>query len=198
MAKDHGSNFFWSSRGVDHSDARRFAQGKVEIASANRFKKRLAFRLDPVGNLPAMSEPGARDIPVKIEQERDIGKAVGDGKCVDVSGGLGRNLAGDALIDSRRIEEAVADDRVPGGQSWEDHLSDKLGAAGSKEKELRFRHQPGALRGMLQQISDCLAGIGSTGLTEKERIPAFADQLLRQQADLRGFSSAFRPLERDK
>jgi predicted RNA-binding protein with PUA-like domain len=73
-----------------------------------------------------------------------------------------------------------------------------LGAAGGEEEEFGLRHKVFALRCVLEEVADRLAGGGSTWLADEERISAGLAEFVGEEGNLGGFTAAFRAFECDE
>jgi len=170
-----------------------FAGGEFEIPSADGFEKVLGFAFDPVGiPVPHAREGGGA---VEIEEECHIREADPDGEGVDPGGHFWRDHPGAPLVNGRRIEKPVGDHGAPRIQRGADHFPDELGPAGREEEKLGFGGQRRAVGGMLEEVTDHLAGRRPSGLTHQQRILPPRPQGFRKEPDLGGLPASLRTFE---
>ena len=175
-----------------------FARGEFEISAADGFKKFLGLALDPVGIPVLISHAGQRGRTVEIEQKCQVRQANSDGKGIDPGGDFRRNHPGHSLIHRGRIKKPVGDHDASFCQRGADDFPDKLRPAGSKEEEFGFGGKSRSLGGVLEEVADQLAGGCSSGLANQQRHMPVRPERLREQADLGGFSTAFRAFKCEK
>jgi predicted RNA-binding protein with PUA-like domain len=171
---------------------------EVQVTLAHGGKKLLGFALDAVELAFPVSHAVERGGAVEIENEGDIGKKVSDGEGVDAGGVLDRNAAGDALIDSGRVEETVADHDAAGLEGGLDFFPHELGAARGKEQEFGLWNESFAFRRVLEKVADRLPGGGATGLADEERVMAGLAEFVGQKRDLGGFPATLRAFKCDE
>lgn len=176
-----------------------FGGGKFQVALPDFFVKIERFLFHTVEFLPCSAVQAAEGLPgVHVEKEGHVRKVGAGGEGVDRGHVLAQEAPGHALIDGRGIQKTVGNDHPVRKQRWQDHLPDKLRAAGGEKQKLGLRHHGQPLLRMLQKVADLLADGGAARLAHEDRLAACRPQAFDQPADLRAFAAALRPFEGDE
>ncbi len=105
--------------------------------------------------------------------------------------------AGGALVDARRIDEAVAKHDLAAPERRADHLLDMVGARGGKQQRLHLRAERLGSAGK-DHVADRFRARRSARLARHHHGVALVAQLLRQPPDLRRLARPFPAFERDE
>ena len=138
---DHGKGLFPSAGGVNEFDSFGLLLGQIAISLGNFLIKIEAEILEPIllSNGPGASESATPGLSrIKIENQSEIGFALGDGEVIDETDLLHRKAPGIALENGGGVVEAVGNDPFASSEGGMNELSDELGSAGGEKQELCF------------------------------------------------------------
>ena len=139
---NQGEGGFPGSGGIDQFNPLGFALGEGSVSLGNFLVEAEVQILEPVflSGRAGTAQGAASGLGrIKIQNQGEIGLAVGDGKVVDEFNILHRQTAGIALEHGGRVVKAVSNDPFPSGQGRMDELSDEFRPAGGKKKEFGLR-----------------------------------------------------------
>ena len=173
--------------------------GELKVACADGLEEFNGFLLHPVElAIAALMDTSKPDLGWEVDQDGEVGQGRADGKLVDGFDLVSVDGAGDALVDSGRIEEAVAEYDLPRSQGGLDQLADVLGTAGGEEEELCFGRHAVPRVVVLQQVADRLAEGRASGLAGLHDGVARCHETLFQRSDLGRFTATFAAFECDE
>ena len=134
-------------------------------------------RVISVGTFPsvlggALLQPGQADLRLDIDHDRHIRHDVADGEAVDLVHRIAGEIARDALVHGRRVEEPVAEHDCAADEGGGDDLAHELGAGGGEEEELGFRAHLVALGIVDDDIANLLADFRPARFASREHLAA--------------------------
>ena len=147
------------------------------------------------GFLPCPSAGALQaDIGREVENEGDIGHGCADGNALERCHQRRLDIAGDALIHTGGIDEAVAENDIATGKRWPDHAIQMIGT-GSGKQERFHAHTKGLGRPGKEHMAEGFSTRRSARLAcGDDRLPIRA-QVLGQQTDLGRFTGPLASLE---
>ena len=133
----------------------------------------------------------------RVDDQREVGQAAGDGRLVDVEDAVDAQAAGGALVGERGVEEAVGHDPAPGREGGADDALDQLGPRGGEEVGLGGQAQVPGLA-VQDEPADALAQHRPARLAGERDAQAAALQGLGEQPGLGRLAAAVDALEGDE
>ncbi len=180
---------------VNDANTQWLGGGDFEIALTDFFKKGLGLAFDAVEgaacSVNALPGGGA----VHVEDERELRKCATDGEGIDGANAFKRKTTRDALIDGGGVEEAVQDDKNAAFEQWADFFTNDLRAAGGEEEQLGLRSHAVAFFGVLEEMADAFTDLSAARLAQHLDFAPRTFEPILQEANLRGFATAFGTFE---
>ena len=142
---------------------------------------------------------GARhaDLDRGVEHEGEVGLQVADGHAFERAQQLVVDPSQLALIDVRRIREAIADHPAAARQRRHDGIADVVVAGGGEQDRLRGGAERLG-RAREQHVADDLGAGRAAGLARQHHADAERAQLLRKQSRVAGLAGPLAALKRDE
>ena len=178
----------------------------VRLLSRNRQERLSAalvglqrLLLEPVGFPLAAARGGALQayLGVDVEDQRHVRHHAIYRDALDVLDKSPRLLAAVALINARRIEEAIAKHDGTALDCRADHLLNVIGAGGCKQQRLHARTERLSGAGE-NDVPQSLRTGRAAGFARNQRVVAGLPQLLGEAPDLGGLTRALSALECDE
>src|ERR1041384_3376333 len=182
---------------VDHFHALRFSFGEVKITSPHPLVELQRLIFHAVEQFAATC-PLQADPRVEVDDERQVGNAIADGKSVDRGDVVGVEFAADALVDSGRVKKPVANDYITPGERGLDDFAHKLGAAGAEQQEFCLGNHGGRSLAVLKDVTDLFAHFCPSGLANDHDRPPHLSQSGHEMVDMCGFAASLPALKSDK
>ena len=124
---------------IDEDDAFRFVFGQLSIGADYTLVKFIRFFLHAIANFFSIAETRLRGGPINVEHEGKIGKAIANGKSVQLVDEPKIELTGGTLVNRGRIKKAIANYPFAAPQCRLDFLTYELAAARLKKEQFGFR-----------------------------------------------------------
>ncbi|KRP32332.1 MAG: hypothetical protein ABS32_04120, partial [Verrucomicrobia subdivision 6 bacterium BACL9 MAG-120820-bin42] len=198
---DHGKGLFPSAGGVNEFDSFGLPYGEVAISLGNLLIKIEAEIFEPIllSNGPGSSESATSGLGrIEVENQSEIGLALGDGEVIDkIDLGHGQ-AAGIPLEDGGGVVEAVGNDPFASSEGGMNQFADEFGAAGGKEEELRFRGHGLAHGIVFEKVADGFADGGAAGFPHLVHGQVGGAKPSEGGGDLGAFAAAFAPFKSKK
>src|SRR6266542_5282839 len=179
--------------GLLHPVAERFAEGPLQITTPGIGIRRT---IEP-SRLPRVP-PRFADFDGHLQEQRQLGPRVADGKIDHRLDHRQIQLAPVTLIGGGRVVEAIAENDLARGQGGSNHLPDQLGATGVHQQQLRLRHHRMVGLTVLEGVTNLFADRRATRLAQDPYHAPQRAQSIGQELNLSRFASAFRAFERDE
>lgn len=187
LVPNQNFNFIRFPQSVD--DEKSFGQvlRQMEVAFAYFSVKLDILLFHSVGHVRnAVLDPLKAYFGRDVQNNGEVGNDASHGKGIDLGNRIVSNLPGNPLVNSRRVQEAVAKNDLAVFHSRHDDLTNQLSPACGKEKEFCFGKNVFRGIGMHEEVTDVFAYYSSSGLPRDDHIPVvYVLQSICQSSDLR-------------
>ena len=171
----------------------------MQVTVADLAEKGGGLALHAVGQVGGASlHAGDADLGGHVDEDREVRQHAADGETVDLRDEVGREIAGDALVDSGGVEITVGHDDGTAGEGRGNDFAHHLRARGGVEEKFRLGAHLVAAGIVDDNVANLFARRSAARFAGGDDFAAGLPEMLEETGDLRGLAAALGAFEGDE